>query len=372
METNDVLESAEHRELRRSLRRLVDGQVTPTVRLADGSAAQTDPNLWRRLANELGVTGLAVPAEFNGAGAGVRELAITAEELGRGLLPSPFLTSVAMGIQLLLEAGDAATIDAYLPGLLDGSTRATVLLPQHGAGWNIETTPVAAVPSSEGTHRLHGTVGQVLDGCMANLLIVPARNGAQVCLYLVSELDGVLRKAQAALDHTRTFADVTLDDCTAVLLPTDDAVAVADRAMTVAAACLAAEQLGVAQHMLETAVTYARDRHQFGRAIGSFQAVKHTLADSMLTLELARATVDDALTQLDAGTPIARQAVSIAQVVSSEAGFEVCANAMQVLGGIGVTWEHEAHLYFKRASGNRVLLGRPSVHREHIAASLSL
>jgi len=374
METKEVmLESAEHRALRQSLRRLLDRHTSQAARLTDGSAEQTDPELWRRLANELGVGEMAVPEEFDGAGFGARELAITAEELGRRLLPSPFLATVVMGIQLLLETGDQAAIDTYLPGLMDGSKRATVLLPQHGAGWSIATTSVAAFQSTDGTSQLRGSVTHVIDGGSADILIVPARTSdGTIQLYVVTEFKDAVRSPNAALDHTRAFAEVMLNDCTAVLVSTDDAVAVTDRAMTVAAACLASEQLGVAQYMLDTAVEYARDRHQFGRAIGSFQAVKHKLADSLLGLELARATVHDALIQLEDGQPTARRAVSIAKLVASEAGYDVCANAMQIFGGIGVTWEHHAHLYLKRASGNRVLLGRPEVHREYIASSLSL
>lgn len=374
MDTKEhVLESEEHQALRHAVRRLLERHGKGGADLTDGQAGQVDLDLWGRLANEIGVCGLAVPEDLDGAGFGARELALVAEELGRRLLPSPFLPSVAMGTQLLLEAGDPAALEAHLPALLSGTRRATVLLPHHGDGWSVEETDIAAVRDDGSGYRLRGRVTRVLDGHAADLLIVPARaEDGTVDLYLVTEFIDVARRAQPSLDHTRAFAEVILDGCAAVRVAAPDAAGAIDRAMSVAAVCLAAEQLGVAQHLFDAAVKYAKDRHQFGRPIGSFQAVKHKLADSLLELELARATVNDALGQLESGDPSARRAVSVAKLVSSEAGYVVCANAMQVFGGIGVTWEHEAHLYFKRASTNRVLLGRPGVHRELIASSLSL
>jgi alkylation response protein AidB-like acyl-CoA dehydrogenase len=370
-----MIESPEHVELRTSLRRLLERQADEqAVRtIADTSASGFDAALWKRLAQELGVTGLAVPESLDGVGYGVRELAIVAEELGRRLVPSPFLASIVMATQVLVESGDDDVAGEWVPQLVAGEVLATVLLPHHGAGWSIDATSVTAETGADGGSRLTGRVTHVIDGGEAQLLLVPARSAdGDVQLYAVTGDSGVVRTPTPAMDQTRRFADVDLADAPAQRLATSDPQAVVDAALTRAAACLAAEQTGVGQAMLDAAVEYAKVRQQFGRAIGSYQAIKHKLADALLSLELARATVSDALLQLDAGGPTASRDVSIAKLVSSQAGYEACAQAIQVFGGIGVTWEHVAHLYFKRAVGNRVLLGDEAYHRRAIAAAIGL
>ncbi len=369
-----VEESEELRDLRSTLERMLvatapDSVVRDHLDSPDGF----DRGLWQRLAQQIGVQGLAIPEEYGGAGCGMRELAVAAEELGRSLFPGPLLSTVLLGATVIQRSGDSEAMKAVLPGIADGTIVCTVALPRHGAGWDPADTIVTASPDGD-VWRLTGTIPRVLDGATADIMLVPARHGDAVSVFLVkSGSETTTVEPALAMDQTRRFARVTLTGTTATLIGGSGAAPgmVAD-AVAFAAIGLAADQVGGARRMLEVTTEYAANRHQFGRAIGSFQAVKHALADMLIHTELARAALEDAVRAMDEGAADLPSAVSVAQAVCSEAYYAVAAAAIQLHGGIGFTWEHSAHLYFKRATADRVLLGSPSHHHEVLASTLGL
>lgn len=368
-------ESEELRDLRSTLQRmLADTAPESVVREHLDTEDGFDRAAWRRLATEIGVQGLALPEEYDGAGCGLRELVVAAEELGRTLCPGPFLSTVLLSATLVAASEDAGAMAALLPGIADGSLVASVALPGHGSGWDPAATTVTATPdrgAGEGW-CLTGTVPHVLDGRAADVLLVPARHGDLVSVFLVRpQAPSTSVEPVLAMDQTRRFARIDLDSAAATLLGAPgSAPALVEHAATTAAVGLAADQVGGARRMLEVTTEYAATRHQFGRPIGSFQAVKHTLADMLIGTELARAALEDAVRAVEqGGDPMA---VSVAQVVCSETYYEVAAAAIQLHGGIGFTWEHPAHLYFKRATGDRLLLGSPGHHTGRLAAALGL
>lgn len=368
-------ESEELRDLRSTLRRmLADTAPESVVREHLDTQDGFDRAAWRRLATDIGVQGLALPEEYDGAGCGLRELVVAAEELGRTLCPGPFLSTVLLSATLVAASEDSGAMAAVLPGIADGSLVASVALPGHGSGWDPTATTVTATGGGEAVDgwRLTGAVPRVLDGRAADVLLVPARHGELVSVFLVRpQAPSCTAEPTLTMDQTRRFARLDLDSAPATLLGTPgSAPALIDRAATTAAVGLAADQVGGARRMLEITTAYAATRHQFGRPIGSFQAVKHTLADMLIGTELARAALEDAVRAVEGGGD--PTAVSVAQVVCSETYYEVAAAAIQLHGGIGFTWEHPAHLYFKRATGDRVLLGSPGHHTERLAVALGL
>jgi alkylation response protein AidB-like acyl-CoA dehydrogenase len=337
------------------------------------SADGFDRASWQRLAAEIGVQGLAVPEEFGGAGCGLRELAVAAEELGRTLAPGPFLSTVLLSATLVASSADPAVKAAVLPGIADGTLVVTVALPAHGAGWDPTEVRVTAVPDGD-EWRLTGAVPEVLDGQAADLLLMPARHGDLVSVFLVRpDAGSTTTEPRPALDRTRRFARITLASATATPVGVPGtAPELIDAAMATAGVGLAADQVGGARRMLEITTEHASTRYQFGRPIGSFQAVKHALADMLINTELARAALEDAVRAVADDAPDLAVAVATAQVVCSTAYFDVASAAIQLHGGLGFTWEHSAHLYFKRATSDRVLLGTPAVHTERLSRALGL
>ena len=367
-------EPEELRDLRSTLRRML-ARTAPesVVREHLDSPDGFDRVAWQRLATEIGVQGLAVAEEYGGAGCGLPELAVAGEELGRVLAPGPFLSTVLLSATLVERSGDRAVMEAVLPGIADGTTVCSLALPAHGRGADATTTQVTAVPDGEGW-RLTGTVPHVLDGRAADVLLVPARHDGRVSVFLVTPGAGSTSVAPVlGMDQIRRFARIDLDAAPATLVGQagtgPDLVAAA---ATVATVGLAADQVGGARRMLEMTTDYAAGRYQFGRPIGSFQAVKHVLADMLISTELARATLDDAVRAVEEGAPDLATAVSAAKIVCSDAYYDVAAAGIQVHGGIGFTWEHSAHLYFKRATADRILLGTPAHHAGRLADALGL
>ncbi|RJL26580.1 acyl-CoA dehydrogenase family protein [Bailinhaonella thermotolerans] len=332
----------EQRELRDAVRHFLT-QACPPPREPAG------PALWRRFAAELGTAGLAVPEEYGGAGCGLAEVAIVCEELGRSLTPFPYLQTAALAVPALAGAGDADAMSRLLPPIAAGELTATVVWAgdQPGAG--------GGELSFDGS-ALRGTVEVALDG--------------DVVLACV---DGVLVEAEPrrepyrALDPTRPLARLRFEDAPArVLGPADGA-----RLRDLGVAALAAEQAGGARRCLETAVAYARERVQFGRPIGSFQAIKHKLADVLLVAESARSAAYEAARAADEEDDGAlRIAAAVAGAYCGEAFLRAAGENIQVHGGIGVTWEHDAHLYLKRAAADAELFGPPRAHRARLAPSV--
>ena len=322
-----------------------------------------DPAQWRRMGGELGLQGLAIPERYGGAGFGYGELGVVFEEFGRALVCAPYFATVALAAEALLRAGDEAAAKDYLPGIAAGETVATLAMSEdttrarYADGWS-----------------LTGEQTYVPDGCAADLVLVVAHTDAGIGLFAVdAPAPGLSRESLPTIDQTRKQARLRFEDVPARMIGEGGTGSpVIARTRDTAAVLLAAEQLGGAARALELAADYARIRVQYGRAIGSFQAVKHRLADMLMDLECARSTVQDglrALTEDAADLPVA---AATAKAFCSDAYTRVSAAAIQVHGGIGFTWEHPAHLYFKRAKSSEILLGSPAWHRNRLAGLLGI
>ncbi|MFI0372418.1 acyl-CoA dehydrogenase family protein [Actinomadura sp. 1N219] len=347
----------EQRELRDALRRFfADLSPSGEVRRLMRTAAGYDPGMWTRMAEQLGLQGLAIPEEHGGAGFGMRELAVVFEEMGRAAVCSPFLAAITAAAAL--RAGDGG--HDLLPGIADGSTIATLAVAEEDGRWDL-----GAVRTVFEDGVLRGTKSFVLDGHVAHVILVAAGDGDGVGLYAVAgDADGVVRELLPTLDQTRKLARVGFDGVPARRVGGAEAV---ERALDVAAVALAAEQLGGAQKTLDMTVEYAKVRRQFGRPIGSFQAVKHRCADMFVLVESARSAVLNAAAVADESPDELPAAAALAKAYCSDAFFHTAGEAIQLHGGIGFTWEHDAHLYFKRAQGSRQLFGAPGLHRERLA-----
>jgi alkylation response protein AidB-like acyl-CoA dehydrogenase len=328
-----------------------------------------DPDAWAGLAR-LGAPGLLVPAEFGGAGAGITEAAFVSEELGRVLLPSPYLSSAVLAARLLVLLGDKEANAAHLPGIASGDTVATVaFLDEHGR-WDPSHVPVRARRTGDGW-RLDGTVPFVTDATAA-LLLVPAVTADGLGVFAV---DGAHAHTEPLdnLDLTQPLARVGLRDAPGKEIRAAgdprDAMAETVRA---ALACVTAAQLGGAERCLEMTVEYAKTRVQFGRPIGAYQAIKHKCAEMYTRVQSARSAVHHLLDALETGSPEAAEAAHLAKAYCSQACFACASDAIQVHGGIGFTWEHDAHLYFKRAKASAQLLGDSTHHRAQLARRLAL
>ncbi|GAY07774.1 acyl-CoA dehydrogenase family protein [Pseudonocardia sp. N23] len=366
----DVTE--EQQELRAAVRRFCAEQSDgPAVRRHMESEHGHDPAVWARLGRELGVLGLAVPEELGGAGAGLVEQSIVVEELGAALLCGPVLGTIGLALPALVASSAGPLRDELVPSLVDGSRTAALAAPERAGLFDPHAITVGAVHAGDGW-ELTGVVPQVVDAAGADLLLVAASGPEGIALFAVpGAAEQVQTEPLTTLDLTRRQATVRMREAPARLLAGADEIdAVLGHAFYTASALLAAEQVGGAQHMLDVTVAYAKERLQFGRPIGSFQAVKHRLADMLVLVEHARSTAQHAAWALQTGSDDPFLATSIAQATCSEAYYRVAADAVQLHGGIGFTWEHEAHLYFKRAVTDAALLGGAEIHRDRIAAAV--
>jgi alkylation response protein AidB-like acyl-CoA dehydrogenase len=368
----DLVLTPEHAALGAATRDLLTRHSPEqAVRAAIEADSGYDPELWRRMA-EVGLQGLAVPEEFGGAGGGIVELSVVMEEMGRALYCGPFLSSAVIAATTL-AAFDDPVARKYLPDICDGSLLATVA--DVGLLGGDERSRTVAV-GGDRTARLNGRVGYVLDGHVADLFVVMALDEGRPGLYLVDARSaGITVTLLPTMDLTRKMAAVEFSGAEAQRLGTPgDAGPVLDRVRHLAAIALAAEQVGGAQRMMELAVAYAKTRVQFGRTIGSFQAVKHRCAEMAVDVEAARSAAYHAIATAvgePAGNALAI-AASIAHSYCSEAYTRVAADCIQVHGGIGFTWEHPAHLYYRRAKSSELLFGSPAAQRRELAARLNL
>ncbi|MFD0166769.1 acyl-CoA dehydrogenase family protein [Streptomyces decoyicus] len=409
----DAAFTEEQHEIRRTLRELLLKRCGPDeVKAAVRTPPGYDEQLWRQLATQLGLPGLALPTAYGGVGCGPTELALACEETGRAVLPSPLIATAALAAPLILALGSERQRTALLPALATGELAGTLAVP----GGQLATALALTGPNDgdwagggraggiqarvqDGTWRLYGEAGQVLNGHTADVLVVAAHTGgfarSRTLLFLVRAaalgpadgadarrgagrgLPGLLRTRQTALDETRPQARLELREVPAELLGEGDgdeaAVAGALAATGVAAAAaLAAEAVGTADTALARTIAYVQEREQFGRPIGSFQAVQHRLADLYVTLQAARSAAYYAAWSAGRGRSGAEGATgphgaaeagvgALALAQALETLRAVAAEAVQLHGGIGFTWEHEAHLYFKRAACDELLLG--PVHR---------
>ncbi|MFE1879722.1 acyl-CoA dehydrogenase family protein [Streptomyces diastatochromogenes] len=374
----DTRLTAEQDEIRRTLRELLRKRCdAEALRAAVDSPAGYDPALWSALAGRLGLPGLALPEAYGGIGCSATELALACEEVGRTLAPSPLLATSVLAAPLILTLGTETQRADLLPRIAAGTLTAALAVPGpalttalaltggNGGPWagGGRAGGVQARQSGDGW-RLYGQVDQVLDGHSAGLLVVAAHTGgfarSRTLLFLVAgDAVGVVRARQTALDATRPQGRIQLRDVPAELLGSADQdvlPALAGLGDTVAAV-LAAEAVGAADRALERTVEYVGQREQFGRAIGSFQAVKHRLADVYVGVQAARSAAYYAAWATVNGERVG--GLALAQAL--EALRCAAGEAVQLHGGIGFTWEHEAHLYFKRAAGDELLFG--PVHR---------
>lgn len=356
----EFVPSSEQQDLRRGIRQFLERHSDEaTVRRLMAGGPGYDRGTWARLGAELGVLGLAVPEHLGGAGGGLVDQAIAMEECGAALAPGPLLGTVGLAIPALVALAheDRGAVDELGP-LVEGARTASLAVPERGGRYAPDLVTV-----TESGGLLTGEIPQVLDGA-ADVLLVAARGADGVGLFAV---EGGTRRPLSTLDLTRRQAAVTLDGEPGRRLP-GDATGAVTHALRVGAALLAAEQVGGAQRLLEVTVAHAGQRLQFGRPIGSFQAVKHRCADMLVLVEHARSTAYHAAWALQDGSTDAELAVSVAQATCSEAYRRVALDTVQLLGGIGFTWEHAAHLYLKRAVTDAALLGSAAAHREHVAA----
>jgi alkylation response protein AidB-like acyl-CoA dehydrogenase len=341
------------------------------VRRVSGTETGFDPGVWADLGGQLGLTGLLVPASYGGAGCGLPEAGVVLQELGRGLASIPYLSSAMLAVTAVLASGDDAAQADLLPGLATGELIGAVAVSGPGgrADGNPESLAVTASHSPGGT-TLDGEACYVVDGHVAGVLLVAARDAAGTGLYRVAaDAPGLSRTVMPVLDATRKLTRLGFSGVPAHPLgAAGSGTAALARVLDTAVVALAAEAVGGAEQALDLAVSHARQRVQFGRPIGSFQAVKHKCADMLVALEGARVALDGALlATADPGV-----AALVAGLQCSAAYTHITAEAIQVLGGIGFTWEHPAHLYFRRAASSAVLFGTESAHRAALADRLRL
>jgi alkylation response protein AidB-like acyl-CoA dehydrogenase len=428
----DLLYSETERDLAAALADLLADRAAPADVIARTERTEAyDIKLWRTVAAEIGVAGLLIPEALGGAGASYRELAAAAEQFGAFAAPIPYLGSAAVATTALLSAARGTAADDDRPGaaaaddpggfgsassgpaaaLRAAQLRAAARAPAAGASSGTRPAPVSPAAgllrrladgsltaalavttatrsgtpfpavarvvgqgdAGPGTVKLTGAIPAVTDALPADVLLVPA-DGVPSALYLVeATAPGVHRTPLVSLDMTRQLCDITLDGAQARQVAVG---AVADAAVSAAlaagAAILAAEQLGLAQHCLDLTVAYVQERRQFARQIGSFQAVKHRLADLWTTITLARAASRYAAACLAGDDPDAPVAVALAKSACCEAAVTAAQECVQLHGGIGFTWEHPAHLYLKRAKAASVAYGTPGAHRAALAALVNL
>jgi alkylation response protein AidB-like acyl-CoA dehydrogenase len=362
----------EQRELAATLRRfLQDKSPSSEVRRLMQTEAGYDPQTWSQLAGQLGLPGLVIPEKHGGSGAGPVELAVASEEMGRALLCAPFFATAVLAAQALLASGDEAAQEEFLPGIADGATIATVAVCEDDGAWTADGVATRARRSGDG-YVLDGRKSFVIDGHTAGLLLVVARADGGPSLFAVrGDADGLARRPLETLDLTRKQAALALDAVPARLIGAEGSAAdIVAATLRLAAVALAAEQVGGAQRCLDMSVEYAKIRMQFGRPIGSFQAIKHMCADMLLEVESARSAAYYAAWAAQDGSDELPLVASLAKACCSEAYFRAAADNIQIHGGIGFTWEHDAHLYYRRAKSTELMLGTPAEHREIAAGYL--
>ena len=351
-------------EEQRELARMLDGLLmkhsgSEAVRAAAASQRGYDETLWSLLCEQVGIAALAIPEEYGGAGYGFAETAVVLEQLGRFLTPTPLLGTL-VAAEALLRSGDTDACRRLLPGIADGSTTATVAWAGATACWPSDES----VTASGG--RLSGTVPVVLDADTADVLLVVARTEDGLGLFeVVTDASGMRIDHAAAMDPTLRLGSVALDDVRATRIGGDASRDLADvHATAVAAVTLL--QVGTAQRGLDMTVAYSKERVQFGRPIGSFQALKHRMADLLVLVETSRSAAMDATLAVSSGSADLPRRTSVAKAWCSDALEKVAGETIQLHGGIAITWEHDAHLVLKRAHALGRLYGPAHLHRRSL------
>lgn len=335
-------------------------------RIANGKASVPEDE-WTKVAQGLGLAGLVIPEEFGGQGAGFGELGVVLQEFGRTLAPLPMLSSAALGTLPFLLCTDDAVRRPYLEALAAGTATAALALTEEAGQWPQAPQATTAVQSGDHWH-VTGAKHYVLDNGGATSYVVSAATAHGVGLFVVNGSD-VTRTELTALDLTRPQANITFDQAPAVaLVPHVDGELT--RLQELAAILVSSEQLGGADAVMRMFVEYAKIRVQFGRIIGSFQAIKHMCANTLVEVEKARGAAEDAAERAAEGEEGLALAASLAKVATSEAFTNATLTNIRVHGGIGYTWEHPAHLYFRRSRSTSALFGTPAAHREALLVGL--
>jgi len=374
----DFAFSEEQEMLRRSARDFLAKESSPKVvrRLMEGDGY--DPALWKKVA-ELGWTALGIPEEYGGVGTFL-DLVVVLEEAGRALLPGPFFSTMGLAVPVLIEAGTEAQKKEVLGAIAEGKARATLAFTEPSGRWDAASVGLAARQRGGGW-QLDGVKLFVPDAETADYMAVVARTRGEgeegITLFLVKgKPKGMTVTPLETMDLTRRWSEVRFDgvqlDAESVMGPPDKAWPRLKRALEWATAALCAEMVGGVQKVLETSTEYAKTRHQFGKPIGIYQAVSHKLADMLVLSESGRSATYYAAWTIDADAPDRSLASSMAKAYVSDAYRKAAGDGIQVHGGIGFTWEHDMHLYFKRAKSSEVTLGDATYHRELVAQALDL
>lgn len=372
MTTLSTDESAElAKSVRKACERLASEERVRAVAFElDGKARGFDAELWTALCRQVGVTAIALPESLGGAGYRLSALGVVAHELGRALAPVPFLSSGVLAMSLLTRSEMA---NYQLDPLIDGRRTAAAAVTGAGGIWDRSAVTLTAHLSVD-TWTIVGTLRHVLNGTAADDLVVVAEVGQELAVFLVDgAADGVKVSAERVLDGTRPMATIEFSDAQAERLTVEQSADdLIEQSVLRTLAVLSAEQVGTCERVLEMATEYARTREQFGRRIGSFQAIKHRCADMLVDLEMARSASQAALQSIDDGYEDASWRVSMAKAVCSEALRTMSHANLQIHGGIGFTWEHPAGLYLKRARTDEVLFGLPAEHWDRLATTAKL
>ncbi|MDV7218069.1 acyl-CoA dehydrogenase family protein [Streptomyces prunicolor] len=358
-------------ELRRTVRAFLERKAPESaVRRVVDEGLGRDAEVWDQLARQLGLHGLLVPEELGGQGTSFVEMGVVLEEMGRSLLPGPFFSNAVLAVGALTASGADGLAAELLTAIAEGTTIATVAFSEGLTGRPGESTATARL--AEGTWRLNGQVEAVLDGRAADVLLVVAPAGGELGLFAVTaDSSGLERTPLAGLDLTREFARVRLTDVEARRIG-GDFTSGQRHVLALGTVGIAAELAGATQKILEMAVDYAKLREQFGKPIGSFQAVKHLCADIFVTAESALAVARYAARVAAEDPEGLVEAAALAKAYSSEACTLAAERNIQVHGGIGFTWEHPAHLYLRRIKSGELLFGDSAHHREELAGLLGL
>jgi alkylation response protein AidB-like acyl-CoA dehydrogenase len=371
--------SEEQEELRRTIRQFLESKSPSTeVRRLMETTEGYDPAVWSQMAEQLGLQSLHIPEEFGGQGFSMVELAIVLEEMGRVLLCSPYFATVVLATNAILNAGSDADKQALLPGIASGETIATLAFTEPSGKWGTAGITMEATQNGD-SWTLDGTKSFVIDGHNANLIVVAARVAGTtgddgIAFFTVAgDAAGLTRTALSTMDQTRKQAKLEFSGVAATPLGTPGQGAAAfEKTMQQAAILLSNEMVGGAQFVLDQSVEYAKVRVQFGRPIGSFQAIKHKCADMLLEVESGKSAAYYAAWAAAEDNDEVPVVAPLAKAYLSDAYFHCAAENIQIHGGIGFTWEHDAHLYFKRAKSSEIFLGDATFHRELLAQRIGI
>jgi alkylation response protein AidB-like acyl-CoA dehydrogenase len=371
--------SDEQEQLRDAVRRFLEAKSPSTeVRRLMDTIEGYDPAVWAQMANELGLQSLHIPEEYGGQGFTFVELGIVLEEMGRVLLCAPYFSTVVLAADAIINAGTDAQKGELLPGIAGGETIAALAFTEPNGKWDASGIEMVATGSGD-SYTLDGTKMFVIDGHLADCIVVAARTAGTsgedgISLFTVAgDAAGLTRTSLATMDQTRKQAKLEFSGVAAAPLGTPgEGWAALSKTLDQAAAGLANEMVGGAQQVLDMSVEYAKVRVQFGRPIGSFQAIKHKCADMLLEVESGKSAAYYAAWAAAEDNEELPVAASLAKAYCSDAYFHAAAENIQIHGGIGFTWEHDAHLYFKRAKSSEILFGDATYHRELLAQRIGI